>query len=50
MKIVSVLSAIGFITLACVELYRWNIHGARYCVIMAMLWCIYMKLLCMENK
>lgn len=50
MKIVSVLSAIGFIILACVELYHWNAPAARYCVVMAMLWCIYMKLLCMEDK
>lgn len=50
MKIISALSAIGFIILACVAVYQLDMHNARHCMLMAMLWCIYMKLLEMEDK
>lgn len=50
MKIVSALAAIGFIIMACWSVYRLNIQSARYCVQMAMMWCIYLKLLNMEEK
>ena len=50
MKIVSIVSAIAFIAMACVNLYLWDVRGAQYCCLMAMMWCIYLKLLDMEGK
>jgi hypothetical protein len=49
-KIVSIVSAIVFIVMACVDLYLWDMRSAQYCCLMAMMWCIYLKLLYMEGK
>lgn len=50
MKTVSIVSMIAFIVMACVNLYLWDMRSAQYCIIMAMLWGIFTKLLYMEEK
>ena len=50
MKIFGIVSIIAFAVLACVNLYLWDVRGAQYCCLMAMMWCIYLKLLYMEGK
>ena len=50
MKIVGIVSMIAFIVMSCVNLFLWDVRGAQYCIIMAMLWGIFTKLLYMEDK
>ena len=50
MKIFSIVCALLFAILACVNMYVRNVNGAQYCCLMGMMWCIYLKLLHMEGK
>ena len=49
MKVVSAVNILVFIILTFVHCFQAELNGARYCVLMAMMWVIYLKLLCMKE-
>ena len=50
MKVVSAINVLVFSILACIHLFQTELNAAQHCLLMAMMWAIYLKLLCMEEK
>ena len=50
MKVVSAVNILVFIILTFGHCFQADVNGARYCLLMAMMWTIYLKLLCVEEK
>lgn len=49
MKVVSTVNILVFTILTFVHCFQADVNGARYCLLMAMMWAIYLKLLCVEE-